>query len=60
MSVRDAVFVFWLVIFGGIAFMSAAAILGAARGRNREAAYFWGTSFFGSALAAAYFLWRLL
>ena len=60
MSAEGTAPLFWLVVFGGWAFMSASGLLGAARGRDQRAARFWAGSFAASSFAAAYFLWRLL
>ena len=60
MSAEGTAPLFWLLVFGGWAFLSATGLLGAARGRDQRAAGFWGVSFAASSFAAAYFLWRLL
>ena len=59
-SVGDASFLFWVVVFGGSAFMSGSGFLGAARGRDRQAAGLWGALFVACSVLAAYFFWRLL
>ena len=60
MSAEGTAPLFWLVVFGVWAFLSANGLLGAARGRDQKAAAFWGVSFAACSFAAAYFLWRLL
>ena len=60
MRTGEAALLFWVVVFGGFAFICGNGLLGAARGRHRQAAGLWGASFVLCSVLAAYFFWRFL